>query len=96
MVELKDMHSSPPARAPKLQLAIEQPSTGKHWNPPKKRYPTSKDKGEATKKQQEGHNHNTMKSHTRQVGGPKTGEQKYQRSPPTVMQVLNPTSGFPT
>ena len=30
------MHSSPPMRAPKLQLAIEQPSTGGCWNPPKK------------------------------------------------------------
>ena len=26
-------------RAPKLQLAIEQPSTGRHWNPPKKDTP---------------------------------------------------------
>ena len=30
------MHSSPPVRAPKLQLAIEQLSTGGCWNPPKK------------------------------------------------------------
>ena len=29
------MCSSPPARIPKFQLAIEQPSTGGHWNPPK-------------------------------------------------------------
>ena len=30
------MYSSPPARAPKLQLATEQHSTEGHWNPPKK------------------------------------------------------------
>ena len=29
------MRASPPARAPKLQLAVEQPST-EHWNPPKR------------------------------------------------------------
>jgi len=28
--------SSSPVRAPKLQLAVEQPSTG-HWTPPKKK-----------------------------------------------------------
>ena len=33
------MHSSPPMRAPKLQLAVEQPSTRGHWNPPKKDTP---------------------------------------------------------
>ena len=44
----QDMHSSSPARAPKLQLAIEQPLTGGCWNPPKKRYPLSKDKEEAS------------------------------------------------
>ena len=26
-----------PARAPKSQLAVEQPSTGRHWNPQKKK-----------------------------------------------------------
>ena len=36
MAEQKDMRSSPPARAPKSQLAVEQPSTGTYWNPPKK------------------------------------------------------------
>ena len=30
------MYSSPPARAPKLQLATEKHSTEGHWNPPKK------------------------------------------------------------
>ena len=30
------MCSPPPLRAPKLQLAVEQPSMGRHWNPPSK------------------------------------------------------------
>ena len=43
------MHSSPPARTPKLQLTAEQLLTGGCWNIPKKKkkkkgYPTSKDK----------------------------------------------------
>ena len=33
------MRSSSPARTPKLQLAAEQPSTGKCWIPPKKDIP---------------------------------------------------------
>ena len=33
------MHSSPPVRAPKSQLTVDQPSTGGHWNPPKKDTP---------------------------------------------------------
>ena len=40
-----------------------------------KRYPTSKDKEEAAARQQEGHNHDKIKSHTHQVGDPQTGEQ---------------------
>ena len=44
MAEKKDMHSSSPARTPKLQLAAEQPLTGDCWIPPKKRYPTSRGK----------------------------------------------------
>ena len=39
MAEQKDVHSSSPARAPKLQLVVEQPSTGRHKNPPKKDKP---------------------------------------------------------
>ena len=39
MAEWKDVHSSSPARTPKLQLAAEQPWTGKCWNPPKKDTP---------------------------------------------------------
>ena len=44
MVEWKDMCSSPPARAPKLQLDVEQPLTGGCWNPPKKDTPHPKTK----------------------------------------------------
>ena len=36
MVEQKDVHSSSPARTPKLQLTAEQPSIGECWIPPKK------------------------------------------------------------
>ena len=39
MAEYKDMHSSPPARAPKLQLTAEQLLTGGCWNIPKKKIP---------------------------------------------------------
>ena len=34
----------------------------------------SKDKGEATVRQQDGHNHGKIQSHTCQVGNPQTGE----------------------
>ena len=43
--------------------------------PTKKRQPTSKDKEEATARQQEGHNHDKIKSHTHWVGDPQTREQ---------------------
>ena len=59
----------PPARAPKSQLAVEKPSTGGHWDLPK-RHPTSQDKEEAAERQQEGHNHDKIKSHSRKVGDP--------------------------
>ena len=36
MVEQKDVHSSSSARAPKFQLAVEQPWTAGHWNPLRK------------------------------------------------------------
>ena len=39
MVEQKDVHSSSPARTPKLQLAAEQPSTEECWSLPKKDTP---------------------------------------------------------
>lgn len=44
MAEQKDVHSSPTERAPKLQLALDQPSTGGHWDPPKEDTPCSKTK----------------------------------------------------
>ena len=51
------MHSSP-VRPPKLQLTAEQPSTGECWiQPKKKRYPTSKGKGEAPTGWSEVRNH---------------------------------------
>ena len=58
MAEWKDVLSSP-ARAPKLQLAVEQSSAGGHWNPPKKDSPREKVK----KLQQDGRRHTiTIKS----------------------------------
>ena len=38
------MHLSPPAKAPKSQLASEQPWTGGHWNLPKRDNPHPKTK----------------------------------------------------
>ena len=66
------MRSSPPARAPKSQLAVEQPST---LELTKKVDPMFKDKEETAARWLEGHNHNKIKSHTHQVGDPQTGEQ---------------------
>ena len=42
---------SSPERASKLQLVVEQPSTGRHWNPTKKDTPCPKTK---KKPQQDG------------------------------------------
>ena len=42
MAVQKDECSSSPERASKLQLAVEPPPTGGHWNPPK-RYSTYKE-----------------------------------------------------
>ena len=92
----KDMHSSSPVRTPKSQLAAEKPSTGGCWNPPRKRYPTSNDKADATMRWQEGQDHIKIKSHTCQVGNPQTEEQEYQRSSHTVANILGPTSDFRT
>ena len=39
------MYSSPPARAPKWQLAVEQPLTEGHWSSPKNDTPHKKTKG---------------------------------------------------
>ena len=85
-VEWKNVCSSPLARAPKLQLAVEQPLTGGCWNPPKKKRPH-------IQRQRRSCNHDKTKSHTHKVDDSQTRE-KYQRSSPTVMKVLRPTSGF--
>ena len=77
------MHSSPPARAPKSQLAAEPPLTEGHWHPPKKDT-TSKDKRSTT----------TVKSNPKPVGWV-THKLQNQRSSPAVVKVLSPTSGFP-
>ena len=76
------MHSPPPVRAPKLQLAVEQSlTTIRCWIPPKqntqtkKKYLTFKGKEEATVRQYKGLNHDKIKSHTHWVGDPQTGEQ---------------------
>ena len=60
------MRSSSPARIPKLQLATEQPLTGECRNPPKKRYPMTKGKGEAAKSSRRGAITFKIKPHTRQ------------------------------
>ena len=52
----------------------------------------SKDKKEATMRQEEGHSHVKIKFHTHQVGDPQTGEQEYQTCPHTVVKFLGPTS----
>ena len=72
MVE-KDTRSSPSVRAPKSRLAV-QPATGECQNPPKEDTPYLKT-GEAAVRPWKGHNRNKIKSHTRQVGDPQTGEQ---------------------
>ena len=60
-----------PVTAPKLKLAVEQPSTGECWNPPKKKkYPTSNNKEEPAVRWQEGRNHDKIKFHTCRVGDP--------------------------
>ena len=41
-------------RTPKSHLAVEPPSTGGCWNPPKKNIPVSKHKGEAAKRSRSG------------------------------------------
>ena len=51
------MCSSPPVRAPKLQLAVEQPLMGGCWNTPKKDSPCPKTK---KKLQEDGRNGRIM------------------------------------
>ena len=52
----------------------------------------SRDKEEAAERQQEGHNHDKIKSHSRKVGDPQNNTKEVL---PTVVKVLNPMSGFP-
>ena len=94
MAEQKDVRSLSLARAlePQLLNSQWQEDTGTH----QKRYPTSKDKGEAAMRQQEGCNHNKIKSHNRCVGDSQTEEQLYHRSPLIEVKALSPMSGFPT
>ena len=65
MVEEKDVWSSSPVRTPKLELAVEQPSIGECWIPPKKDTPCSRAK---EKPQQDGRDKIMfrIKLHTRQ------------------------------
>ena len=48
-MEELDTHSFPPARAPKKQLAVEQPLIGGCWNPPKKDSPCPKQQQDGRK-----------------------------------------------
>ena len=68
-----------------------QEDTGTH----QKRYPTSKDKGEATMRPYEWRNHSKIKSHNCRVGDSQTGEHLYHRSPPTGVKVLSPQVRLP-
>ena len=62
----------------------------------KKRCNTSKEKETATIWQSlQRYNHDKIKFHTHWVGDSQTGEQWYQRSSPTAVKILSPTSGFP-
>ena len=74
MAEYKDVYSSP-VTALKFQLAVEQPSTERCWNRPKKIYPTSKHKGEVATRWWEECYHGKIKSHTHCMGVPQTGKQ---------------------
>ena len=75
VVEPKDMCSSPPARAPESQLAVEQPSTGGCRNPPKIDTPCPKTKEKLQQDGQESCSHHKIKSHTRGVSDSQTGGQ---------------------
>jgi len=63
--------------------------------PTKKRYPMSKDKGEATMRWLGGAITIKIRSHTQYMGDPQTGEKESQRSSLTLVKVLSSTSGFP-
>lgn len=83
----KDVGSSP-VRAPKPQVAAEQPPTGRRRNTPEKEEkqpPRDGSRGTAT-----------VQSQPAPAGGrPTNWGQRHQRSPPTLTKVLSPTWGFP-
>lgn len=58
------MHSPLLMRTLESQTAAEQSWTKKHWNLPKK-YPTSKDRGEAMVRWWEGHDHDSINFQSR-------------------------------
>ena len=87
MAELKDMHLSPHARATKLQLAVEEPSRGGLWSPPKKMSHVQTRRRNYNKTQ-EALKHNRNTCHICQMGNQQTGKQ-YQKSSPTVVKVLS-------
>ena len=60
------MWSSSPVRTPKLQLAAEQPSTGKCWIPPKKDTPHPRAKEKPQKDSRRGEITFRIKPHTHQ------------------------------
>ena len=51
-----------PVRAPKFQLAVEQPSTGGHWNPLKKYIYIHVQRKAAAVRWYEGYSHDKIKS----------------------------------
>ena len=61
MVESKDVHSSSPARTPKLQLTTEESSKGECWIPPRKDIPSPRAK---EKPQQDGRSGKITKPRT--------------------------------
>ena len=63
-MDSKDVHSSSPARTPKLQLATEESSKGECWIPPRKDIPSPRAK---EKPQQDGRSGEIMKPYTCQT-----------------------------
>ena len=89
------MHSSPPVIAPKLQLAVQQPSTEGCYNPPEKFTLPSK---KITKPQQDGRRGTIMiRSNSIPTGWVthKLQSNNTKKNSPTVVKVLNCMSGFP-
>ena len=85
------MHSSPPVRTLKSQLAVEnhpQEDSGAH--PRKIPHVQS-----CLFNKMVGGAQIQNKSHTRQVGNQQTGKQYYEKISPTVVKVLSLLSNFP-